>query len=905
MAKILNINKFCEKLKEVSTTKIIEKKKFHPDGLFSEQIFGPLKNYTCQCGTYYGASRSGGTCEECHVDIVNSDERRRRFAKIVLPIPVVNPIFYDLLVELGASYVKTRLDTLMKSDKSVLYKKDGRYEVTTNPETIPTGCQTWEKMDAMQELIRGILNYPEVKDNKQWNVIKENVDCFLMNYIIVLPPDLRPAAKGVERNRQVVDKINRYYVQLLTKKESMKDTVINIERDKSIYYTYFKQIQKDVNELYTHIVEKLSKKEGLIRGNILGKRIDFSGRAVISPDPTLNIDECSIPILIFLELFKIKVAKKLIDQRKFKLLNSAIDYIDDCIELKKIDPALVKVCEELSEGEVCILNRQPSLHRLSMIGFKIKITLDDVIKIHPMVCAGFNADFDGDQMAVYIPVSEEAKKEIYEKFISTKNFSNPANSSLTTTPSQDIILGIYTLTANKFPNLMNKVQYKGKEITEGQKIFNECLPESFPIIANPVSKKDLIRILNVIKNNYSNDITAKTLDDIKKIGFKYSTLFGATMSLDGCSIGDDMKEFRDDIYKDGGTRDQLNKVSGKDTEDYLRKHFTYGYLIDSGARGTWEQARQIVLTRGFVSNFNGEILPYPIKHSLLEGLTEEEFFNSTYGARKGLLDVALNTGDSGYLSRKLIFTCVNLQLDKTLTDCGTKDTLEIYVNDEKKARMLLYRNFINKDGRLDKVSESNLKDLVGKTIKVRSPIFCKSDQICTTCYGDLYKFLDSRFIGVIAAHSLGECNTQLILRVFHTSGIAVIKNEIDVDMQQRDIIDDLSSVSRLLHQIKDKNYTQLVQDLYDVYNQNREIHHVHFECVVSQLMWKGFQKWRLIKGREKIAPDYHSVQTVPSYESWLLGLAFSNPRKHILKGIRNPGRYRGVMDRMLCGEKII
>jgi len=346
-------------------------------------------------------------------------------------------------------------------------------------------------------------------------------------------------------------------------------------------------------------------------------------------------------------------------------------------------------------------------------------------------------------------------------------------------------------------------------------------------------------------------------------------------------------------------------VSKEETTQYLRDNFKYAYMIESGARGSWDQVRQIVLTRGFISNFRGEIIERPIKHSFINGLTPREFFDSTNGSRKGLLDVALNTGTSGYLSRKLIFTCANLQIDKDIEDCGTTNYLQVYVDDEKKSRMLIGKWF-KENGTLIKMTEYNYLGYVGKIVEVRSPIYCKNPKLCTKCYGELYEMLDTEFVGVIAAQSLGECNTQLVLRTFHTSGVAVLDKEDEgEDMKQHDIVADLSTVSKLLHKFpKGTKPEELVAKLYTCYNLSRTIHHVHFECVVSQLMWYKDTKWRLVDSRDNVVPKYLSVQTVPSNESWLMGLAFSNPKKHIIKGIMNSGLYHGVMDKILCGEEI-
>jgi len=910
MPSLLNFEEFCENLKEVTTTRSFDKKQFHSQGLFSEQIFGPLKNYTCQCGTYWGISGSGGTCSTCGVDVVNSNVRRSRFSKIVLPIPVVNPIFYDLIVELGGNQMKPFLDNLIKNENSSIKydEESGEWDlVELEPENINNDSITGTnaiRVLVTQMATNRLKQFPEEID---WQMVLDNIDQLIINEVIVLPPDLRPASKKVSKKGQVSsDKLNRYYTQILTKKEAMYETPCDVRINRVLYYNYYRQLQRDVNELYNYILEKMSKKEGLIRDNILGKRIDFSGRAVIIPDPTLNMEECSLPYLMFLELFKLKISKKIISLGKFKRINSAIDFIDQCIEMK--NPILFNICKEIAKNEVCMLNRQPSLHRLSLLGYKIKINLDNVIKIHPLSCPPFNADFDGDQMAVYIPISEVTKQEVLDRLLVIRNLTNPSNGSLSTSPSQDIILGIYAITHKIFQDLQYDVECKGKTIKADRKLLNDCFPEDYPVIDEEVKSKQINFYLSDVNHRYSNEITAEVLDKVKFLGFKYSTLFGATLSLDECFI-DGSIEKRDSLYESDNIREQLDMVSKEETTQYLRDNFKYSYMVESGARGSWDQVRQIVLTRGFISNFRGNIIEEPIKNSFINGLTPKEFFNSTYGSRKGLLDVALNTGTSGYLSRKLIFTCANLQLDKNNEDCGTTDLLQIWVDNEKKALMLIGKWFKENDNFI-KMTEFNYLGYVGKTIYVRSPIYCKNPNICKKCYGDLYDVLDSKFIGVIAAQSLGECNTQLVLRTFHTSGVAVLHKTVEgeeesAEMKQQDIVADLSTVSKLLHKFPAGTTPEnLVAKLYTCYNSSRTIHHVHFECVVSQLMWFNNKKWRLVGNRSELVPKYISVQTVPSNESWLMGLAFSNPKKHIIKGILDSGLYHGVMDKILCGEAI-
>jgi len=762
MSKLL-ANDFYEKLQEITTSKLLEKSKFHPNGLFSEQIFGPIKNFTCQ-HKFHGIIHEGETCTECGVDIVSASERRKRFAKIILPFEVVNPIMYSIVVSVCGTKIKTMIDTLMTNECSTLYKThDNKFYIETEVREEKSTDESFEKLDAIRELVTSICNIEVEKENKKWIYIKENLDKLLIKEIIVLPPDLRPVTKLNDNKQFVADKINRYYTKLIIKKESIEKSTIDLKNsEKKIFYHFYKPVQETVNQLYEHILCVLSKKEGLIRGSILGKRIDFSGRAVIVPDPTLNLDECVLPYIMFLELFKIQIGKKLIELNFFKLLNNSIDFLDECLRNK--NPALFELCSSMKD-EVCLLNRQPSLHRLNMLGFKIKVSLDNVIKIHPMVCPCFNADFDGDQMAVYIPITPESKQEVIDKFLVTKNLRNPANGELTTTPNQDIILGLYLLTSDKFPGLREIENCKGTFVPAYVKIFNDCLPIDYPIINKTIDKKELLNILNDINQKYDPQITKEVLDSIKSIGFKYSTLFGSTMSLDQFMLID--KNLKNEIFE-GDLQESLSKIQSQETTNRLRKSFGYSYIIDSGSRGTWDQARQIILCRGFVSNFRGQILHTPVKSGLLDGLTEQEFFISTYGSRKGLLDTALNTGVSGYLSRKLIFACVNLQ-KSSKDDCGTHDFLVVAVNSKKKAEMLCYRYYLNENDELTYITPENCYNLVGKTIRLRSPIYCKTYEICNKCYGDFHKILDSKFIGVIAAQILGERGTQLVLRTFHTS----------------------------------------------------------------------------------------------------------------------------------------
>jgi len=512
--------------------------------------------------------------------------------------------------------------------------------------------------------------------------------------------------------------------------------------------------------------------------------------------------------------------------------------------------------------------------------------------------------FVQDSMAVHIPISEITKQEIKDKFLVTKNLFNPSDTSISVPPSQDIILGIYALTSGKIKEFNIEKEYKGVKMLKGMYDFNKELPEDYKVINYPIGKKELIKILNDLIHLYPEDIIVRTLDNIKNIGFTSATFFGPTLSLDLCYI-EGAEELKNYLYESDDLMEMINRSADDSVTELLKNNFEYAYYVDSGARGNWDQVKQIVLTRGFISNSRGEIIPKPIKNSLISGLNEKEFFHSTYGERKGLLDVALNTGLAGYLSRKLIFSCVNQELDLDLEDCGTMDTVNFMVDSVRKAQMLIYRYHVV-DGEIFEITKENCMELLNKVIHLRSPIKCTSEKLCKTCYGKLHKYLNSRYVGVIAAQTLGEVGTQLTLRTFHLSGSANLRKTKDgkVNLEQTDIISDLKKVVTLLHHFEGKTYNEILSDLFKLYNENTAIHYIHFECVISQLMWYQNFKWRLMKNRDNFEPSYHSIQTVPKFESWLLALAFSSPKQSILNGLVDKRNYEGIIDKILLGKRL-
>jgi DNA-directed RNA polymerase subunit beta' len=973
-----NVNQFCETLPEVTTNKIYAKRGFHPNGLFSEKMFGPVRTCTCGCGIYWGRSKIGERCSTCGVEIGYSSLRRKKFAKIELPFAVMNPIMFYLILKAGKVTVGNIVHDIIFDDsvlgyyfdpESKKYIKVKKPTIEAAATEIPEGRVLYSGSTGIFELVK--FESDRNKDtNLAWKFVLENVDKFFMSSIIVCPPEFRPVSKT--KDVQMRDKMNEFYMTILNFSLMLKNDVTTYENSE-IQMINFRNLQRYVFNFYEYIFSKFSKKTGLIRGSILGKRIDFSARAVISPDPELNLDECSLPYVISLELFKLHIVNRLLEMKNFNnhsfvRYDPTIEYVNDCIKIK--NPELLSIVEEVTKDKLVMLNRQPTLHRMGFMSFKIKINMDSVIKIHPLVCEPYNADFDGDQMAAYISLYPETEIENKEKIYILANLISPSTGKMILGVNQDILLGIYLLTK---PDDTKKVTHKGIETYEGRVKFNSILPEGFPFYNRTINKKELHVLLNVIVKLYSPEIVKNMLDSIKRLGFIETTLRGVTFSLKNLgneNVYSEVSRVVDnpelDLY------DKYEALHNLPIKKQLQETFPYADFIESGSRGSWDQANQLIFCRGYMSNSKGQIVETPIKNNLVHGLTKSEFFISCYGSRKALLDVALNTAVSGYLTRKLVYCNVNLELNEQLDDCGTTDYFTIripeLINDEKLNKLIahipnekerklqidiikskndemdpvkLVRSLIGRWRIVDKedgstelslINESNCSELYGKTIKLRSPIFCKSTKVCKKCYGETYKYCHSKYVGILAAQALGEVATQLTLRTFHIGGIAkvgkrisnVSSTEIQVnptntesltpvvdpevitpaaDPGHQDIISDLTIVNKYLHGAMKSSYSDLVLKLFSIYSRHKVLLLVHFELVVSQLMRIGNIRWRLHPNRQ--AEDYQlvSVENVPARESFLLALAFSKPYNYIVSGILGSSQTTdGILERMLINK---
>jgi hypothetical protein len=388
---LLDCDSLCKDLQEIDSPKIFESGRFSKNGLFSQQIFGPIKSDSCACSriTYRGRMERDTTCKKCGVDIVSSDERRKRYAKIVLPFTIMNPIFY-YIVTLTKPMSKNILNGMLTYSFRYYFDDDGllvKLNECENPEIgveILTGLKGAEKY--IQTLIEG-------DDRQEFQFIRDNFNLITLSNVLVIPPDFRPCGNG-GNNKHIMDEINSLYRSLIVSCNKIKSLPYDITEADDVYRTNFKYIQINVIKLFDYVLTKMSKKDGLLRSNILGKRVDFSGRAVISPDPTLTLDSCRIPYWMILEVLKPQLVTYLVNRRVCKRYNQAVKLIDDCIKSRNTE--LFDIVSEFCKGRMCILNRQPTLHRLSILAFKITIHLGNTIQIHPMICHPFNADFDGD-----------------------------------------------------------------------------------------------------------------------------------------------------------------------------------------------------------------------------------------------------------------------------------------------------------------------------------------------------------------------------------------------------------------------------------------------------------------------------------------------------------------------------
>jgi DNA-directed RNA polymerase subunit beta' len=669
----------------------------------------------------------------------------------------------------------------------------------------------------------------------------------------VLPPALRPMVQ-LDGGRYASSDLNDLYRRVINRNNRLK-YLLEINAPEVIVRNEKRMLQEAVDALIDNsmrsghtttastgqrrllksLADMLKGKQGRFRQNLLGKRVDYSGRSVIVGDPELKISECGLPKKIALELFKPFVIAKLLEKEIAYNVRQASRFIEEGEE--DVWAAL----EEVIKGKLVLLNRAPTLHRLGIQAFWPKLVEGEAIRIHPLVCEAFNADFDGDQMAVYLPLSEEAQSESKEIMLSGLNLLKPATGLSIVSPRQDMVLGCYWLTKIKEgakgegrifsdfseaklawelgqidirAKIKTLIEDKLKETSVGRIIFNEALPQDFPFQNEIINSRKIRELMGEIIEKYDNKKTCQTLDKIKEIGFEYATLSGLSWGMDDLVVPKEKESLIaqaerevktiEEYFKRGLlTREerinQINEIWQKTKariQELIPKTLPpYGIvfsIVDAGARGSWSQPVQMAGMKGLVINPMGQIIELPVKNSYKEGFDVLEYFISTHGARKGTADTALRTSTAGYLTRRLI----DVAHDVIVTEKDCKDNQGVVV--EKSDAKEVGQDFVFKI--VGRVALEDIKNKKGKVIvkkkeiidwekaraiekeeiekiRVRSPLSCQTKTgVCQQCYGwDLgnNKLVKlGEAVGIVAAQAIGEPGTQLTLRTFHTGGVA-------------------------------------------------------------------------------------------------------------------------------------
>ena len=677
----------------------------------------------------------------------------------------------------------------------------------------------------------------------------------VLECVPVIPPDLRPMVQ-LDGGRFATSDLNDLYRRVINRNNRLK-RLADLGAPEIIVNNEKRMLHEAVDALFDNgrrgrpvtgpgnrplksLSDMLKGKQGRFRQNLLGKRVDYSGRSVIVVGPQLKLHQCGLPKQMALELFKPFVMKRLVDLNHAQNIKSAKRMVE------RARPVVWDVLEEVIAEHPVLLNRAPTLHRLGIQAFEPQLVEGKAIQIHPLVCTAFNADFDGDQMAVHLPLSAEAQAEARVLMLSSNNILSPASGRPITAPTQDMVLGLYFLTSlreNQLGegrtfssiseglmaydqgslSLQAKIKIRitrngesvVRETTMGRALFNEVLPEAYPFVDYDVTKKLLGQIVDDLAEGFAKVTVAQTLDALKSLGFYWATRAGITIAIEDVVTPKDAKrkildeheesaekvqsQYDRGLITDDERRQELIEIWTKATsevakamEDNFPKTNPVWMMVYSGARGNMMQVRQIAGMRGLVANPKGEIIPRPIKSNFREGLSVLEYFISTHGARKGLADTALRTADSGYLTRRLCDVAQDVIIREV--DCGTDRGLTLEL-DAHYETSLFGRNLVEDvtaNGKVilaagTDIGDKNYKLLTDAgvtSVKVRSVLTCDSKHgQCAMCYGRSMatgKIVDvGEAVGIIAAQSIGEPGTQLTMRTFHTGG-AMLSGETQI-----------------------------------------------------------------------------------------------------------------------------
>ena len=887
------------------------------DGLFCERIFGPSKDWECHCGKYKKIRYKGTVCDRCGVEVTKSSVRRERMGHIKLAAPVSHiwyfkgiPSRMGLIMDIAprilekvlyfASYIVLDGGETALNYKQVLSEREYRDAIETygygsfragmGAESI---LEILSNIDLEKESVELKEALVDATGQKRAKIIKrlDVVEAFrnsgnkpewmILTNVPVIPPDIRPMVQ-LDGGRFATSDLNDLYRRIINRNNRLA-RLLELGAPDIIIRNEKRMLQEAVDALIDNgrrgrpvtgpgnralksLSDMLKGKQGRFRQNLLGKRVDYSGRSVIVVGPELKIYQCGLPKEMAIELFKPFVMKELVEKGTAHNIKSAKKMVE------RMQTEVWDILEEVIKEHPVMLNRAPTLHRLGIQAFEPVLVEGKAIKLHPLVCTAFNADFDGDQMAVHLPLSVEAQAECRFLLLSPNNLLKPSDGGPVAVPSQDMVLGIYYLTQerpgakgegkffksvneailaydNKIVTLHSKIKVRiskklenGEVLSEtvestvGRLLFNEIIPQDLgfvdrsipgnelkPEIDFLVKKKQCKQILEKVINVHGLSRTAEVLDDIKAIGYKYSTIASMTVSISDMTVPESKPELiknaqatvdriaknfargfitEEERYKEViKTWDTTDKQLTKDLLDGLDAYNNIFMMADSGARGSDKQIKQLAGMRGLMADTTGHTIELPIKSNFREGLDVLEYFISAHGARKGLSDTALRTADSGYLTRRLVDVSQDLIVRET--DCcegkeipymeikAFSDGKEVIESLEERITGRYIAETITDPDTGEVVVKANhmctpkraaavmkVLDKLGRdSVKIRTILSCKSyTGICAKCYGANMATGQAvqvgEAVGIIAAQSIGEPGTQLTMRTFHTGGVA-------------------------------------------------------------------------------------------------------------------------------------
>ncbi len=875
------------------------------EGLFCEKIFGPSKDWECACGKYKKIRYRGVVCEKCGVEVTKAKVRRERMGHIELAAPVSHiwyfkgiPTRMGLVLDMSqralekvlyfANYIvidpkdtdlqKKQLLTEYEYAEAVDEYGEDAFRAGMGAESIKELLREIDLDKESEELkaeLEGASGQKKVRITRRLEVIEafrasgNRPEWMILDVIPVIPPDLRPMVQ-LEGGRFATSDLNDLYRRVINRNNRLL-RLLDIGAPDIIVRNEKRMLQEAVDALIDNgrrgkavtgpgnrslksLSDLLKGKTGRFRQNLLGKRVDYSGRSVIVVGPELKFYQCGLPKQMALELFKPFVMKQLVADEKAHNIRNAKKMVE------RATPEVWDVLDKVIQDHPVLLNRAPTLHRLGIQAFEPILVEGKAIKLHPLVCTPYNADFDGDQMAVHLPLSAEAQAEARLLMLSTNNILAPKDGRPITTPTQDMVLGSYYLTSedegetevkhifkdymemmkayfNKDVTLHTRVKVRVRrgendrgqlvESTVGRFIFNEQIPQDLGYvdrrtdaysleIDRVVDKKALGDIIDRCFRKHGNISTAKMLDYIKSLGYKYSTIGAFTISMDDIHVPSRKAEILAEAEKQVNAYEELLRqglVSEEERYQFVIDIWTkatdevtkavmedldpknnIAIMANSGARGSKDQIRQLAGMRGLMASATGRTIEIPIKANFREGLSVLEFFISTHGSRKGLSDTALRTADSGYLTRRLVDVSQDVIVREE--DCGTEESILIedfkdgnalieHMRDRMIGRysaedlihpgsgeILVHKNEMITEDIADRIVGANIK-----SIHVRSVLTCKSRHgVCAKCYGRNLatgKPVNiGEAVGIIAAQSIGEPGTQLTMRTFHSGGIA-------------------------------------------------------------------------------------------------------------------------------------